>query len=370
MHPENLPHGGQLTGHYDKVYLDSAHPAGFSTPYRLWNEGLRKSQPKKDVVAYLQGQDSYTLHKRVRRRFPRNVTYADTVDDCWQCDLADFSALKEDNDGYIFVFCVNDVFSRYAWTIPLKDKKAITVLEGIKSIFDSTERRPARIISDKGKEIQNNTLKRFLKQQDIELYHTNNPDTKASVTERFIGSLRMFLQKRFTKSKNYRYIDGVLRDVTRAYNHKLHRTLKMTPHEASQPGRVLEVYRNLYSKKIWGARKTKPTFALGDYVRISREKKRFEKGHTYNWSEEIFQISKVIPQIQTVYKITELDTGDEIEGSFYSWELNKVDKPDIFEIDYIAGSRGKGARTEKLVQWRGYPNYTQSWIRAKDILTC
>ena len=80
------------------------------------------------MAAYLQGQDTYTLHKQVRRRFPRNITYADTVDACWQADLADFNSLKEDNDGYVFVLCVNDVFSRYAWTIPLKDKKGDTVL--------------------------------------------------------------------------------------------------------------------------------------------------------------------------------------------------------------------------------------------------
>ena len=318
---------------------------------------------------FLQGQDSYTLHKQVRKHFPRNVTYADTVDACWQVDLADFSSLKDDNEGIVFVLCATDVFSRFAWTTTLINKKALTVLEGLKSIFISTERRPGQIISDKGGEFQNSTMKRFLNQLGIELFHTKNPDVKCSITERFIRSLRISMQKIFTHTENYRYIDGVLQNVTHAYNNKYHRTIKMTPHEASQPERVLTVYHNLYDEKLTPRKKLIPKFKVNDFVRISREKKRFEKGHTFNWSEEIFKVTKVIPHIQPVYKICEIDSGDVIEGSFYSWELSKVTKPEFFKIAYIAGERGKASRKQHLVQWRGYPATTQSWVNAKDIFT-
>ena len=333
----------------------------------MWDEGTKRKEKKQTVAAYLQGQDTYTLHKQVRRRFPRNVTYADTVDACWQVDLADFSSLKEDNDDYIFVMCVNDVFSRFAWTIPLKDKSANTVLDGFKTLFASTKRRPAQIITDKGKELQNTTLKRFLKQHDIELYHTNNPQTKCSITERFIRTLRLWLQKVFTHREKYRYIDGLLDDVTWSYNHRYHTAIKMSPYEASQPDRVLEVYSNLYSGKLENNKTSSPKFHEGDYVRISREKKRFEKGHTWNWSEEIFKVTKVIPHPKIVYKISEIDSGDELEGSFYSWELSKVTKPELFKIAYILGKRGKGDRTEHLVHWRGYTKSSRSWVKAKDI---
>ena len=141
----------------------------------------------------------------------------------------------------------------------------------------------------------------------------------------------------------------------------------MSPHEASQPDRVLEVYKNLYGKTFKNKNKSVPKFNEGDYVRISREKKRFEKGHTWNWSEEIFKVTKVIRHPQIVYKISEIDSGDEIEGSFYSWELSKVTKPELFKIAYIAEKRGKGDRTEHLVHWRGYPKSNQSWVKAKDI---
>lgn len=350
---------------FDEIYLNSRHPAGFSTVERLAQATKRKLN---DVRDYLKGKDSYTLHKRARRTFPRNVTYADTVDDCWQADLADVSFSKDVNQGNCYILCIVDVFSRYAWTIPLLNKKAKTVKNAFETIFENTERRPRRLITDKGGELNNRTLKTFLSQREIEYAHTNNPDTKCAIVERFIGTLRLWLQRIFTHRENYQYTNGVLEDVTHAYNHKKHRTLKMTPFEASQPERVLEVYHNLYDRKVGGKKET-PKLKVGDYVRISREKKRFEKGSTWNWSEEIFKITQIIPHKYPVYRIAELETNEELEGTFYSWELNPVKKPDQFKIDYIVKTRGTGDRQQMLVHWRGYPTSSRSWVLAKDIVT-
>jgi len=322
---------------------------------------------KKKVVAYLQEQDSYTLHRRARRTFPRNVTYADNVDDCWMADLADVSSIKADNQGNTFILCVTDVFSRYAWTIPVLNKKADTVKKAFEHIFQNTARRPTRLITDKGGELKNRTLKSYLQQNGIEYAHTNNPDTKCSITERFIGTLRMWMQRVFTHRENYQYTHGVLENITHAYNHKKHRTLKMTPYEASQPERVLEVYQNLYGTKL-SEKSVRPKLKVGDFVRISREKKRFEKGCTWNWSEEIFKITQVIPHKQPVYRIADLDKQEELEGTFYSWELSPVKKPELYKIAYIVKERGKGARKELFVHWRGYPTSSRSWILAKDIV--
>lgn len=296
------------------------------------------------------------------------MTYADNVDDCWQADLADVSFLKQYNQGNCYILCVVDVFSRYAWTKPLLNKKAETVRNAFETIFQSTNRSPSRLITDKGGELNNKTLKNFLSQRGIEHAHTNNPDTKCSIVERFIGTLRLWLQRIFTHRENYQYTNGVLEDVTNAYNHKRHRTLKMSPFEASQPERVLEVYHNLYTGKI-NVKKDTPKLNVGDYVRISREKKRFEKGSTWNWSEEIFKITQIIPHERPVYRIADLDKNEELEGTFYSWELNAIKKPEKFKIEYIVKERGKGIRKQKLVHWRGYPTSSRSWVMAKDIDT-
>jgi len=158
-----------------------------------------------------------------------------------------------------------------------------------------------------------------------------------------------------------------LDNVTHAYNNKKHKTLKMTPQEASNPKRVLEVYQNLYGQTL-NRQKVEPKLKVGDFVRISREKKRFEKGCTWNWSEEIFKVTQVVPHIQPVYRIADLDKNEEIEGHFYSWELSPVKKPELYKIAYIVKERGKGARKELFVHWRGYPTSTRSWVLAKDIV--
>ncbi|KAK3924827.1 Putative uncharacterized transposon-derived protein [Frankliniella fusca] len=84
------------------------------------------------------------------------------------------------------------------------------------------------------------------------------------------------------------------------------------------PDRVLEVYNNLYHGMNNSIKK--PKFNVGDYVRISREKQVFEKGYTWNWSEEIFKIVQVIPYAVPVYRLEDLDK-DPIEGTFYEMEL-------------------------------------------------
>ncbi|KAK3909959.1 Putative uncharacterized transposon-derived protein [Frankliniella fusca] len=356
-----------LTGNdgIDSIFKNTRHPAGFSNVERLKNAS---NSHRNQIVEYLQGQDAYTLHKRARRTFPRNVTYADNIDDCWQADLADFSALKDDNQKTKFILCVIDVFSRFAWTVPVLNKQALTIKHAFETLFKNTTRRPTRLITDKGGELKNKTLKQFLQEHGIDYAHTNNPDTKCSVVERFIGTLRMWMQKVFTHRESYEYTNGVLDDVTHAYNNKRHSALKMTPTQASDPKRVLEVYHNLYGKKL-NRKQVSPKLKVGDYVRISREKKRFEKGCTWNWSEEIFKITRVIPHAQPVYRIADLDNNEELEGTFYSWELSPVKKPEMFKIAYIVKTRGKGPRKEVFVHWRGYPESSRSWILAKDLTT-
>ncbi|KAJ1518856.1 hypothetical protein ONE63_011532 [Megalurothrips usitatus] len=354
---------GKHGNHLEKIFYDPSHDAGFSTPWRLWNASKKHVEQKEKISEFLRGQDTYTLHAPARRKFTRNKTYADVADDCWQCDLSDMQALKEDNDGFAYLLCVICVFSRFDWCIPIKNKTSNSIKNAFKVLFTKTERRCTRLVGDKGSEFENNEFKRFLKGYGIEYYHTNNPDTKASICERFQRTIKTRLFKVFTQREKYRYIDGLLDQIVHAYNNTYHRTIRMTPTEASSPTRTLEVYNILYGKE---ETKKRPKLAVGDYVRISREKKHFEKGYTWNWSEEIFKVVKVIPHNNPCYKIQDLD-GANIIGSFYEAELQKVAKPDLFKIAYIVKTKGKGDSRQHLVHWRGYPEKSRSWVFAKDL---
>ncbi|KAK3907323.1 Putative uncharacterized transposon-derived protein [Frankliniella fusca] len=215
-----------MSGNLGDVYHEPADPASYGTAWKLWDATGEK---KEKITEYLQGEDAYTLHKPARRHFPRNVTYADNIDESWQTDLSDFQSLKKDNDGFSYILCVIDVFSKFAWAVPLKDKSAPSIIKGFQTIFKTTDRRPTRLFSDKGKEYINKTFQKFLKENNITYIHTHNPDIKCSIVERWQRTIKSKLFKRFTYTEKYRYVDGLLDDIVDAYNHTFHRSIKMRP---------------------------------------------------------------------------------------------------------------------------------------------
>ncbi|KAK3909520.1 Putative uncharacterized transposon-derived protein [Frankliniella fusca] len=229
-----------MPGNLGDVYHEPADPASYGTVWKLWDATGEK---KDKITEYLQGEDAYTLHKPARHRFPRNVTYAGNIDESWQTDLTDFQSLKKDNDGFSYILCVIDVFSKFAWAVPIKDNSASSIIKGFQLIFKTTHRRPTRMFSDKGKEYINKTFQKFLKENNITYIHTHNPDIKCSVVERWQRTIKPKLFKRFTHTEQYRYVDVLLDDIVDAYNHTYHRAIKMRPEDVT-PDRVLESRNN------------------------------------------------------------------------------------------------------------------------------
>ena len=73
------------------VYYDPNHPASFGSVAKLVKGSKNK---KKHVEEWLSSQNTYTLHKQVRKRFPRNPYTVTNIDDVWEMDLADLSSLE------------------------------------------------------------------------------------------------------------------------------------------------------------------------------------------------------------------------------------------------------------------------------------
>ena len=104
------------------------------------------------------------------------------IDKIWAADLADMTALSKDNEGVNFLLLVIDIFSKYGYLVPLKNKKGETVANALKTIFK--ERKPEKLWTDKGREFYNKDVKEL-----IELYSTENEE-KSSIVERWIRTMK------------------------------------------------------------------------------------------------------------------------------------------------------------------------------------
>ena len=340
-----------------KVYYDPKR--GFGGVNRLYDDvkkGIFNISRSK-IKEWLMRQDTYTLHKPIRRNLKRNRVIVGGIDQQWQMDLADMQSMQKFNDGYRYLLVCTDVFSKYAWVVPLKNKTGPSLVEALKIIFTSG-RKPEKTITDQGTEFFNGHFKALLKDEDIE--------TKASIVERLIRTLKIRMWRYFTAKKTVRYID-ILPDLVYSYNHTVHRSIKMRPTDVTVDNEK-QIWHTLYDDDDDnGVKHVKYKFKIGDQVRISKIKRTFEKGYLPNFSKEIFTISKQVPRYPPVYKLKDYD-GEELKGTFYEKELQKVIKPDgVYEVEKILKKRGRGRNVQYLVKWLGYPKKFNSWVPASEI---
>jgi hypothetical protein len=254
------------------------------------------------------------LHHRVIKSFPKRRVYVNSIDQTWAVDLIDIQQYSKQNKHYKYLLAVIDIFSKYGWLIPLKNKTGLTVSEELKNLFK--QRKPMYIWSDKGSEFYNRQVKELFKNNNIKLYSTENEE-KSSVVERWIGTMKQHMYKYFTANKTFKYYD-ILDKLVKNYNNTIHSSIKMTPVEASKLKNEITVYKNLYPEKEEKIKK--PKFKVGDRVRITKKKGKFEKGYTTRWTKEIFIIVKVLNTNPVTYKINDLK-GEEIKGGLYEQEL-------------------------------------------------
>jgi hypothetical protein len=357
-----------LTKELSSTYYDVAHPAGYSSAEKLFIAvrrrfpNLRRSQ----VRDWLSSQDTFTRHVPIRHRFPRERVYVPGIDVQWQADLSDLSALKRYNRQYRFLLCVIDVFSKYAWVTPLKDKTGKTLVRAFEGILKTSKRRPQRLQTDKGTEFLNSKFRAFLKSLDIHLFTTENPETKASVVERFQRTFKSRMWKYFYRNKTLKYAD-VLSKLVSAYNGSRHKSIGRAPIDVNADNEVA-VWQTLYG----GERKPVPKHRLkvGDRVRVSKNKKTFEKGYEANWTGEIFTVhSALVRRQRPVYRIKDAE-GEVLAGTFYAPELQKVtivDEDGLWEIEKTLGEKTVRGRLLVRVRWRHYPNKFDSWIPKRDL---
>ena len=346
-----------------EIYYDPSHPAGFAGIGSVYAAAKKRlpNLTRTAVRTWLKNQDTYTLHRPSRRRYDRNKVVVNGIDDQWQADLVDLSAYARQNRGFRWLLTCIDVFSKSAWAIPLKNKSGSSLLTAFRKLFKDSGRLPRKLQTDKGTEFYNRQVQGYLKEQGVKLFSTEN-ETKASVVERFNRTLKTRMWRYFTANGTHNYID-VLPDLLTAYNGAYHRTIKRAPDEVGDRNE-LDVWKTLYGKNK-KKKDVEKTLQVGDVVRLSMVTRPFRKGYLPQWTEEIFVVDRVIRRQPTVYAVKDFD-GEEVAGTFYAEELQKIGKKEtdaLYKIEHIVRSRKrKDGTKEYLVKWYGYPAKFNSWV--------
>lgn len=340
-----------------EIYFDALHPASFGGVNKL---AKASDIDPKSVLKWLNKQWSYSLHKPTRQKFQRRKYVTRGVNEQWQADLVEMQHYSRENEGYRYILCAIDIFSRYAYARPLKSKSGPDVAAALEHIFLNAT-PPKYLQTDQGLEFYNQHVKRVLDEHHIELFSVYS-EKKAAIVERFQRTLQEKLYRAFTYQGNYRWLE-LLPQLIESYNHSYHRTIKTMPANVSKKNET-EVWLQQYANLNVNA---KAKFSVGDRVRIPKTKTIFTKGYIAKWSDEVFIISEVNTKYNPPVYTLKDENGDVIKGSFYEQELQQVPEDNLYRIEKIMRTRTHQGKKQALVKWKGYTE--PSWIDYSQVQT-
>ncbi|WAR31101.1 YMD3-like protein [Mya arenaria] len=355
------------------IYYNPKHAAAFAGPQKL--DKVVKNEGKFNIGMhrirrFLHDQESYSLHKPVRRRFQRNYVVSAGKDDLWMADLIDMVKFADWNQGFKYILLVIDTFSKYVWLQPLKYKTGDEVARAFEKIFTTSNRSPTKLITDKGQEFRAKKVQNLMKKKEVHYFPTQN-ETKASTSERAILTIKTRLMRYFSYKETATFLP-VIQDIADSYNKTHHRTIGMRPVDVKATNQEevrLATYFTRNPKSRKQGPKLKPfKLKVGDFVRISHLRNVFTRAYDETYTGEVFKVHKRYNRgTLPVYRLRDLQDED-ITGTFYESELQKTsyNENSAFKIEKILKTKGKGLNQQYFVKWKYYPRKFNSWIKASD----
>ena len=134
------------------------------------------------------------MHKPVIKKINKRKVCSQFKDNIWGVDVADMRLLSKQIKSIKYLLCAIDLFSKYAFVVPLKDKKGISIINAFSKIIKQSNRKSNKIWVDQGGEFYNHAFKKWLSNNDIIMYSTFN-EVKSVVVGRFIRTLKNKLYK-------------------------------------------------------------------------------------------------------------------------------------------------------------------------------
>ena len=343
-------------------YRTPGHPVAFSSPGRVARHfGISKNEAKN----ILSRSDAYTLHREYKRPAVYNAYFVYQRRGHAQSDLIDIRNLSSQNDQVSYLLLFIMVWSRKIWVYPLASKHGKVVAEKTREWLMACDGVPSVLTVDRGLEFWNQHVRAVLNEFNVDLQPADFTN-KAAIAERVNKSYQILLYKFLTDRETLRYVDQ-LDGFTRTYNDRAHRTLQnMTPNQADLPENEVQV-RGIHVARYAKVRRKKPTFKIGDMVRIKTETDRVSssrRAYAEQFQGEYYRVMRVNRKLPIpMYYIMSLDTNEHIKGGFYSNHLVKIDVGDgVYKIDKILERRGRGRNQRALVRWKYFGPTHDSWI--------
>ena len=197
----------------------------------------------REAQQLLQSLPSYTLHKPRRLHYPTEPVMVLSINQQCVFDLMEVGQLAKWNKKTRYLLSVNDVLSKFAWVVPLRNKSPEEVTKAFAKALKQSGQIPLTIQSDDGQEFKNATFRALLKKHQIHLFSTKG-DTKAAVVERFNRTFKQRLYRYLIAADTLHYLD-VLPALVKGYNSTTHRSTKMSPKDVNAKNER-QVWLNLY----------------------------------------------------------------------------------------------------------------------------
>ena len=303
-----------------------------------------------DVKEFINKQESHQIFKkptRIRHYFPIVAKYKFEI---LQIDLIDMSNLSRANHGYKYLITAVDVFSRYAFIIPIKNKEANTIIDAIKYFIEKTS--PRIVSTDLGSEFISDAFRKLMSRQGTDINYVDVGDhKKLGIVDRFVRTLRQKINMYMEQHNTSNYID-VLNNIVYNYNHAYHTGIKKIPSEVKEQDEdIIKLTNQKYNK----AKQEETKFYKNDKVRYIINLKAFEKRSLPHWSKTIHS---VIEEFSHSYKLD----NDKI---YKYYELQKID-----QVDKLDEKQTKEPTREQMRQQRHTERkFKQSGLDLTDVVT-
>ena len=207
-----------MENYLKNIYYDVSNPVSFGGVYKLYKQAKKDGHNYtiKDITKWLQTQDTYTIFKPIRRKFQRPRVVVSQKDGLWMADSVYMDKWYKYNNGFKYFVLIIDVFTRWAWAVPLKTLTSEEVTKAFLKILKT--RKCSTLVTDNGSEFRGK-FEKMLEHQGVKHVRTKNEDTKAVYAERLVKTIKTKLTRNMYHRQTYDWVNFLPKAI-HSYNYR------------------------------------------------------------------------------------------------------------------------------------------------------